>query len=118
MYLGGTTMKIIFTNLVSPYAKTGFLNLKPSGFMFVEEGRWTMKVISAMGAGGTTSGNGSVEDGMGSIVGAIKENSDDKDRLLLELEIAIDYFKSSKEISEFFEKVLEGLAPKDEDDWD
>lgn len=109
-------MKIIFTNLVSPYVKTGFLNLKPSGFMFVEEGRWTMKIISA-GAGGTTSGNGSVEDAIGSIVGAIKENSDDKDRLLLELEIAIDYFKSSKEISGFFEKVLGELAPKDVD-WD
>lgn len=76
-----------------------------------------MKVISAMGAGGTTSGNGSVEDAIGSIVGAIKENSDDKDRLLLELEIVIDYFKSSKELSDFFEKVLEGIVPK-EADWD
>ena len=110
-------MKIIFTNLVSPYTKTGFLNLKPSGFMFVEEGRWTMKIISA-GAGGTTSGNGSVEDAIGSIVGAIKENSDDKDRLLLELEILIEYFKNSKELNEFFEKVLEGIVPKEEDDWD
>lgn len=91
--------------------------MKPSGFMFTEEGRWTMKVISAMGAGGTTSGNGSVEDAIGSIVGAIKENSDDKDRLLLELEIVIDYFKSSKELSDFFEKVLEGIVPK-EADWD
>lgn len=112
-------MKVIFTNLTSPYTKTGIINMKPSGFMFVEEGRWTMKLISA-GAGGTTSGNGTVEDAIGSIVGAIKDNSDDKDRLLLELEIAIDYFKSSKEISEFFEKVLEGLAPKESetDDWD
>ena len=109
-------MKIIFTNLVNPYTKTGFTNIKPSGFMFVEEGRWTMKVISTI-AGGTTSGNGSVEDAIGSIVGAIKENSDDKDRLLLELEIAIDYFKSSKELSDFFEKVLEGIVPK-EADWD
>lgn len=110
-------MKIVFTSLTSPYAKTGFTNLKPSGFTFVEEGRWTMKIVTAMGAGGTTSGNGSVEDAIGSIVGAIKENSDDKDRLLLELEIAIDYFKSSKELSDFFEKVLEGIVPK-EADWD
>lgn len=123
-------MKIIFTSLTSPYVKTGFANLKPSGFMFVEEGRWAMKAVSAMGAGGTTgAGNGTISDAVGSIVGAIKENSDDKDRLLLELVIAIDYFKSSKEISEFFsskeiseffEKVLEGLAPKESetDDWD
>ena len=109
-------MKIIFTSLTSPYVKTGFTNLKPSGFTFVEEGRWTMKIVTAMGAGGTTSGNGSVEDAIGSIVGAIKD-SDDKDRLLLELEIVIDYFKSSKEISDFFEKVLEGIVPK-EADWD
>lgn len=111
-------MKVIFTNLVSPYANTGFLNLKPSGFMFTEADRWTLKVVSAMGAGTTGAGNGTISDAVGSIVGAIKENSDDKDRLLLELEIVIDYFKSSKEISEFFEKVLEGLAPKDKDDWD
>lgn len=111
-------MKIVFTNLVSPYTKTGFTNLKPSGFTFVEEGRWTMKIVTAMGGGtGTGSGNGTVEDAIGSIVGAIKENSDDKDRLLLELEIVMDYFKSSKEISRFFEKVLEGIVPK-ESDWD
>lgn len=110
-------MKIIFTNLTSPYAKTGISNMKPSGFMFTEEGRWTLKVVSAMGAGGTGAGNGTIEDAVGSIVGAIKENKDDKDRLLLELEIAIDYFKSSKEISGFFEKIFKELAPKD-DDWD
>ena len=112
-------MKIIFTNLTSPYAKTGITNMKPSGFMFTEEGRWTMKVISSMGSGSGSSGsgNGTIEDAVGSIVGAIKENADDKDRLLLELEIAIDYFKSSKEISGFFEKVLEGIVPR-EDDWD
>ena len=109
-------MKIVFTNLVSPYTKTGFTNLKPSGFTFVEEGRWTLKVVSAMGCAGTGSGNGTIEDAVGSIVGAIKE-SDDKDRLLLELEIVHDYFKSSKEISSFFEKVLEGIVPK-EADWD
>lgn len=111
-------MKIIFTSLTSPYVKTGFINLKPDGFRFTEEGRWTMKIVTAMGAGGTTSGNGSVEVAIGSIVGAIKD-SDDKDRLLLELEIVIDYFKSSKELSDFFEKVLGGLAPKEyDDDWD
>lgn len=109
-------MKIIFTNLVSPYAKTGFLNLKPSGFMFAEADHWTMKVISSMGSGsGSGSGNGTIEDAVGSIIGAIKD-SDDKDRLLLELEIAMDYFKSSKEISEFFVKIIKELTPKD--DWD
>lgn len=101
---------------MSPYAKTGFLNLKPSGFMFVEADNWTMKVISSMGSGsGSGSGNGTIEDAVGSIVGAIKD-SDDKDRLLLELEIVIDYFESSKELTNFFEKVLERIVPKD--DWD
>lgn len=70
-----------------------------------------------MGAGGTGAGNGTIADAIGSIVGAVKENEDDRDRLMLELEIAVDYFKSSKEISGFFEKVLGELAPKDVD-WD
>lgn len=109
-------MKVIFTNLTKPYAQTGISNMKPSGFIFTEADRWTLKVVSAMGCAGIGSGNGIIEDAVGSIVRAIKESSDDKDRLMLELEIASEYFKSSKEISEFFEKIFKELTPKD--DWE
>lgn len=108
-------MKVIFTNLVNPYSQTGISNMKPSGFIFTEADRRTLKVVSAMGCAGMGSGNGTIEDAVTFIVGVIKENSEDKDRLLLELEIAMDYFKSSKEISTLFEKILEGIVPKEAD---
>lgn len=73
-----------------------------------------------MTTSGEGSGNGTISDAVGCIVGAIKENGEYRDRLLLELEILIEYFKNSEELSGFLERVLEGLAPKESeiDDWD
>ena len=97
-------MEIIFTSLsTSKTAK--FTNVKPSGFMFEEE-IGTMKVISSPTTN-SYSGNGTVEDAVGTIAGAINEApTTERRRLLLELEIINDYFKHNKEISDFIDKIL------------
>ena len=106
-------MEIIFTSLsTSKTAK--FTNVKPSGFMFEEE-IGTMKVISSPNCN-SYAGNGTVEDAVGTIAGAINEAPTvERRRLLLELEIINDYFKHNKEISDFIDKILIKIG--DRDDW-
>lgn len=107
-------MKIIFTSL-STTKSAKFTNLKPSGFRFEEPG-CTLKVISAPTV--SSSGNGTVEDGIGTIAGAINEAPEcEKSRLLLELEVVSEYFEGNKEISDFLEKILVKVG-EGTDDWD
>ena len=106
-------MEIIFTNLAT--TKTAkFSKVKPSGFMFSEE-TGTMKIISTATCNSYAS-NGTVEDAVGTIAGAINEAPTvERRRLLLELEIINDYFKNNKEISDFIDKILIKIG--DRDDW-
>ena len=106
-------MEIIFTSLsTSKTAK--FTNVKPSGFMFEEE-IGTMKVISAPGTNSHAS-NGTIEDAIGTIAGAINEApTSERHRLLLELEIVMKYFEANKDITDFLEKVL--IKVGEVDDW-
>ena len=107
-------MEIIFTSLsTSKTAK--FTNVKPSGFMFSEE-TGTMKIISTATCNSYAS-NGTVEDAVGTIAGAINEAPTvERRRLLLELEIVMEYFKNNTEITDFLDKVL--MKVGDVDDWD
>ena len=107
-------MEIIFTNLsITKVAK--FSNVKPSGFTFEEEG-YTMKLISAPGTNSHAS-NGTIEDAIGTIAGAINEApTSEKHRLLLELEIVMKYFEANEDITDFLEKVL--IKVGEVDDWD
>ena len=106
-------MEIIFTNL-STTKVANFKNVKPSGFTFEEEG-CTMKLISAPGTNSYAS-NGTIEDAVGTIAGAINEApTSERHRLLLELEIINDYFKNNKGISDFVDKILIKIG--DRDDW-
>lgn len=108
-------MQIIFTSL-STANMTRFSNVKPSGFMFEEPNVGSLKVMSTSSAG--AAGNGTISDAVGTIAGAINESSstEERHRLLLELEIVSAYFKNNSEISEFLDKVLMKLG--DVDDWD
>ena len=107
-------MEIIFTNL-STTKVANFKNVKPSGFTFEEEG-CTMKLISAPGTNSYAS-NGTIEDAVGTIAGAINEApTSERHRLLLELEIVMEYFERNEEVSDFLEKILEKIG--ETDDWD
>ena len=107
-------MKITFTNL-SLTKSARFSNLKPSGFRFEEEG-CTLKIISTANVN-VYSGNGTIEDAIGTIAGAINEAPEvEKSRLLLELEIIIEYFERNEEMTDFLEKILVKVGEKD--DWD
>ena len=107
-------MEIIFTNL-STTKTAKFENIKPSGFMFSEE-TGTMKIISTTTCNSHAS-NGTVEDAVGTIAGAINEApTTERRRLLLELEIVMEYFKNNTEITDFLDKVLIKVGEKD--DWD
>lgn len=107
-------MEIIFTNL-STTKTAKFTNVKPSGFMFEEE-IGTMKMISSPNCN-SHSGNGTVEDAIGTIAGAInKAPASERRRLLLELEIVMKYFENNKEITDFLDKVL--MKVGEVDDWD
>lgn len=107
-------MKIIFTNL-SLTKSARFSNMKPSGFRFEEEG-CTLKIIATANVSAYSS-NGTIEDAVGTIAGAINEAPEcEKSRLLLELEILFDYFKGNKEITDFLDKVL--MKVGEVDDWD
>lgn len=89
--------------------------MKPSGFRFEEEG-CTLKIIATVNVSAYSS-NGTIEDAVGTIAGAINEAPEcEKSRLLLELEILFDYFKGNKEITDFLDKVL--MKVGEEDDWD
>ena len=109
-------MKITFTGL-STSKSAGFSNLKPSGFRFSEEG-CTLKVIATANCS-SYSGNGTVEDAVGTIAGAINEApAMEKSRLLLELEIVSDYYKFNEnaEMTDFLDKIL--MKVGEVDDWD
>ena len=109
-------MKIVFTGF-SIAKSTGFAKLKPSSFRFEEEG-CTLKVIATPDCS-AYSGNGTVEDAIGTIAGAINEApAMEKSRLLLELELVSDYykFKENEEMTNFLDKILEKAG--EEDDWD
>lgn len=108
-------MKIVFTGL-STTKSAGFANLRPSGFRFEEEG-CTLKVIATPSAC-SYSGNGTIEDAIGTISGAINEAPEcEKSRLLLELEIVMDYykFKENEEMTDFLDKILVKVGEKDDD---
>lgn len=109
-------MKITFTGL-STSKSAGFSNLKPSGFRFAEPG-CTLKVIATPNCS-AYSGNGTVEDAIGTIAGAINEApAMEKSRLLLELEIVSDYFKfyENNEMTDFIDKIIVKIG--EVDDWD
>ena len=109
-------MKIVFTGL-SMSKSVGFANVKPSGFRFEEPG-CTLKVIATPNCR-AFSGNGTIEDAVGTIAGAINEApAMEKSRLLLELEIVSDYykFKENEAMTDFLKKILEKAG--EEDDWD
>ena len=107
-------MKITFTNL-SLTKSARFSNMKPSGFRFEEE-NCTLKVVATANTNSYSS-NGTVEDAVGTIAGAINEAPEtEKSRLLLELEIVMKYFENNKEITDFLDKVLMKVGEKD--DWD
>lgn len=83
--------------------------------MFEEE-IGTMKMISSPNCN-SHSGNGTVEDAIGTIAGAInKAPASERRRLLLELEIVMKYFENNKEITDFLDKVL--MKVGEVDDWD
>ena len=103
------SMKIVFTNLVTANF-TKFSNVKTSGFTFEEPNVGSLKVTST-----GTAGNGTIEDGIGTIAGAINE-SNEKDRLMFELELVTAHFKNNDEIYNFLKKILEKVD--EEDDWD
>ena len=106
-------MKITFTNL-SLTKSARFSNMKPSGFRFEEEG-CTLKVIATPNCS-AYSGNGTIEDAVGTIAGAILEAPEcEKSRLLLELELLVEYFENNKEITDFLDKVL--IKVGEVDDW-
>ena len=109
-------MTIIFTELSTANAAK-FSSVKPSGFMFEDTGL-TLKVVSSPNCNSSnSSGNGTISDAIGTIVGAINEaTTEDSRRLMLELEIIIKYFKHNSEISEFLESILMKLG--DRDDWE
>ena len=115
-YMEEFTMKIVFTDLSTTKSKSAkFTNVRPSGFRFEEESG-TMKVVSSPTTNSYTS-NGTIEDAIGTIAGAINEAPEvEKSRLLLELEIIIDYFKRNEEMTDFLEKILVKIGEKD--DWD
>lgn len=107
-------MKVIFTNLaVANY--TRFFDVKPGSFMFEESNICTIKVSTEPNS---VSANETISNAIGNITKAIKDASaPEAERLKVELEIVMDYYKSNKEMSAFLKQILEKIEPKEED-WD
>lgn len=103
-------MKIVFTKLATSTI-TKFSNVKFNSFIFEEPYVGSLKVSTAAGC----VGNGTVEDAIGTIAGAINE-SEEKDRLMFELELVTAHFKNNDELYNFLKKILEKVEGTD--DWD